>query len=93
MPGRYRTESGAWRCPHINVTLLAVGLTRRLVTTIFFAEAPETVDDPVLNCVQDAAARLRLFPKRDPAADAGGVLAYRFDIILQGENETPFFLD
>jgi hypothetical protein len=30
---------------------------------------------------------------RDPSFDAEGLAAYRFDLILRGENETPFFLD
>src|SRR5580698_6111172 len=46
LPGSY-TEDGSPRCPHINVMILAIGLTRRLVTTIFFGDSPETVDDPV----------------------------------------------
>ncbi|HSP68580.1 MAG TPA: hypothetical protein VLN48_12690, partial [Bryobacteraceae bacterium] len=71
--------------------LLAIGLTRRLVTTVFFADDPvvslEEVRDPVLDCVAGAAARKRLFARRENAGE------YRFDIILRGENETPFFLD
>jgi protocatechuate 3,4-dioxygenase beta subunit len=43
--------------------------------------------------VTGAAARRRLFPARDPARDSEGVPAYRFDLVLRGENETPFFLD
>ena len=73
--------------------MLAIGLTRRLVTTVFFGDAPDAVHDPVLDCVPDRAARRRLFAVRDPALDAGGVLGYRFDIVLRGENETPFFVD
>jgi protocatechuate 3,4-dioxygenase beta subunit len=65
----------------------AIGLTRRLVTTVFFADDPDAVSDPVLDCVQDAAARKRLFATRENAG------RYRFDIVLRGENETPFFLD
>jgi protocatechuate 3,4-dioxygenase, alpha subunit len=82
MPGSYSD-----RCPHANLMILAIGLTRRLVTTVFFADSPETVRDPVLDCVVDVAARKRLFAKRESAE------AYRFDLILRGENETPFFLD
>jgi protocatechuate 3,4-dioxygenase beta subunit len=67
--------------------ILAIGLTRRLVTTVFFADQPDEVRDPVLDCVTDAAARTRLFAKRESAGE------YRFDLILRGENETPFFLD
>ncbi len=72
---------------------MAIGLTRRLVTTIFFGEDPAAVKDPVLDCVPDATARRRLFAVRDANLDAGGIPAYRFDIVLRGENETPFFLD
>jgi len=49
--------------------------------------------DPVLECVTGIAARRRLFAVRDRALDAEGLPAYRFDIVLRGENETPFFLD
>jgi protocatechuate 3,4-dioxygenase beta subunit len=67
--------------------ILAIGLTRRLVTTVFFADDPDAVRDPVLDCVKDAEARRRLFATRENAG------AYRFDIVLRGGNETPFFLD
>jgi protocatechuate 3,4-dioxygenase beta subunit len=73
--------------------VLAIGLTRRLVTTIFFGSTPGAVTDPVLDCVTDPDARRRLFAVRDSALDAGGIPAYRFDLVLRGENETPFFLD
>jgi protocatechuate 3,4-dioxygenase alpha subunit len=98
--GRARTDAEGWyrirtvvpgsygdRCPHANLMILAIGLTRRLVTTVFFADDPDSVCDPVLSCVADAAARKRLFAKRESPE------AYRFDLILRGENETPFFLD
>jgi len=93
LPGASREENGMPRCPHINVMVLAIGVTRRLVTTAFFSDAPDSVSDPVLSCVTDAAARRRLFAVRDAKLDAGTVPAYRFDIVLHGENETPFFLD
>ena len=98
--GRARTDAEGWykirtvlpgsyegRCPHANLMILAIGLTRRLVTTVFFADNPEDVRDPVLDCVADATARKRLFASRENAGE------YRFDLILRGENETPFFLD
>jgi protocatechuate 3,4-dioxygenase alpha subunit len=104
--GRARTAQDGWyrfqtvlpgaygdRSPHINCAVLGIGLTRRLVTTIFFSGTPGAVNDPVLNCVPDGALRLRLFAQRDPALDAAGVPAYCFDVILRGEGETPFFLD
>jgi protocatechuate 3,4-dioxygenase alpha subunit len=87
MPGAH-SEEGSLRSPHINVMILAIGLTRRLVTTVFFMDSP----DPVLDCVEPAR-RTRLLARRDPDKDQAGVPAYRFDIVLRGENETPFFLD
>ena len=93
LPGVYRDENGIERCPHINCTVLGIGLTRRLVTTIFFSDTPDAVSDPVLSCVPDPVLRRRLFAQRDPSLDAAGVPAYRFDIILRGEGETPFFVD
>jgi len=99
--GRSATDAAGWyrirtvlpggyadRSPHIDVMILAIGLTRRLVTTAFFADGP----DPVLDCV-DAARRQLLIPVRDGSLDADGALAYRFDIILRGDGETPFFVD
>jgi protocatechuate 3,4-dioxygenase alpha subunit len=70
------------RAPHINVMILAIGLTRRLVTTIFFSSAA----DPVLNCVPAERRSLLIARKQ---ADG----TYRFDFILRGEGETPFFKD
>ena len=93
LPGPSREDDGRIRCPHANLTVLAIGLTRRLVTTVFFPTSAEPVDDPVLHCVPDAAARRRLLAVRDESLDRDGLPAYRFDVVLRGENETPFFLD
>jgi protocatechuate 3,4-dioxygenase alpha subunit len=87
MPGAYE-ENGVMRLPHINVMVLAIGLTRRLVTTLFFQQAP----DPVLDLVPPAR-RSKLIAQRDTSLDQNGAHGYRFDILLQGEGETPFFAD
>jgi protocatechuate 3,4-dioxygenase alpha subunit len=92
VPGSY-TEGDVARCPHIDLMILSIGLTRRLVTTVFFADAAGLAKDPVLDCVPDAAQRARLLAVRDRALDEGGLPAYRFDVVMRGENETPFFLD
>ena len=70
------------RAPHINAMILAIGLTRRLVTTIFFSDA----SDPVLNCVPIERRSLLIAQKQTDGT-------YRFDFILRGDGETPFFLD
>jgi protocatechuate 3,4-dioxygenase alpha subunit len=92
LPGAYTTEDGAARCPHLNLMVLAIGLTRRLVTTVFFGD--EAASDPLLDCVEDPARRARLFAKRDHVTNGDGALpVYRFDIVTRGEAETPFFVD
>ena len=70
MPGVPWTTSNGYgerqsRCPHLNLMILAIGLTRRLVTTVFFGETPDSVRDPVLDCIADPAARLRMFARRE----------------------------
>jgi protocatechuate 3,4-dioxygenase alpha subunit len=91
-PGSY--GGGAPRCPHLNLMLLAIGLTRRLVTTVFFGDTPASVRDPVLDCVADPAARARMFARQESRGNqAADVPVYRYDIVTRGELETPFFVD
>jgi protocatechuate 3,4-dioxygenase alpha subunit len=95
LPGA-SSHDGAPRCPHLNLMLLAIGLTRRLVTTVFFAESADSVRDPVLHCVHDPAARSRMLARRDPANPGNGgntPPVYRYDIVTRGQSETPFFVD
>jgi protocatechuate 3,4-dioxygenase alpha subunit len=92
IPGASREPDGNVRCPHANLTILAIGLTRRMVTTIFFSNTPASGDDPVLHCVPQAA-RPRLFARPDDTLAADGLPGYRFDVILRGGEETPFFRD
>ena len=86
--------AGARRAPHINLSITGSGLMRRLVTTLFFDGEAGNALDPVFCAVIDAKARERLIlkPAQSPRAPAG-TKAYRIDIVLQGEGETPFFVD
>ncbi len=94
LPGAYTTEGGTPRCPHLNLMVLAIGLTRRLVTTVFFGDAAEPGSDPLMDCIGDPARRARLFAIRDQVANGESALpVYRFDIVTRGEEETPFFVD
>lgn len=70
--------------PHLDVMVFARGLLRHLATRIYFPdEATANSADPVLSRV-DPGRRPTLVAQRD-----GDVL--RFDIRLQGEDETVFF--
>lgn len=95
LPGA-SSSAGIPRCPHLNLMLLAIGLTRRLVTTVFFAESADSVRDPVFSCVRDPDARSRMLARREPADarnGAGAPPVYRYDLVTRGPAETPFFVD
>lgn len=94
-PGGYKDPlTGAVRAPHINVSIMSSGLMRRLVTTFFFPDEPANKTDPVFNAIDDAAVRERIIlrPAKLARAPADAV-GYLLDIVLQGEDETPFFVD
>src|SRR5467141_2661152 len=48
------------QAPHINVSLFARGLLKRLVTRIYFPDEPLNAHEPVLNSLPDAARRATL---------------------------------
>ena len=79
-PGQVPVEA-----PHLNVSVFARGLLDRLVTRIYFPdEEAANAADPVLSMIADPHARATLVARAEP-----GML--RFDIHLQGEDETVFF--
>ena len=83
-PSALHLSDGRMRAPHLNVTVFARGLLRHLATFVYFPdEAEANRADPVLQLLEPAA-RETLIARRD-----GEIL--RFDIRLQGENETAFF--
>ena len=86
-PGAVAGPNGAMQAPHINVSVFARGLLRHLFTRIYFEGEAANARDPILALVpQDA--RATLVARR---AGEGGTVTFRFDIRLQGENETAFF--
>lgn len=85
-PGRVLGPNGATQAPHINVSVLARGVLKRLFTRIYFAGDPANASDPILALVP-ADRRDTLIAKPDPKAPN----VFRFDIRLQGDNETVFF--
>tara|TARA_B110000046_G_C13008264_1_gene405415 strand:+ start:2137 stop:2715 length:579 start_codon:yes stop_codon:yes gene_type:complete len=72
------------QAPHINVIVMMRGLLTHTYTRIYFSdEETANATDPVLNSVEKGRQRT-LVAKRD-----GSV--YRFDIHMQGDDETVFF--
>lgn len=85
-PGRVPGPGNTLQAPHILVSVFMRGQLRRLVTRIYFADEACNAEDPILALVEDAARRRTLLAPRDP-----GSATYRFDIRLQGADETVFF--
>jgi protocatechuate 3,4-dioxygenase alpha subunit len=84
-PGRVPGPDGSPQAPHVMVSVFARGLLKRLVTRIYFPdEAESNAADPVLSSVGDPKLRDSLIAREEE-----GVL--RFDIHLQGDDQTAFF--
>jgi len=84
-PGRVPGPNGTTQAPHINVSVLARGVLKRLFTRIYFAGDPANASDPIQALVP-ADRRDTLLAKPDPKAPN----VFRFDIRLQGKDETVF---
>jgi protocatechuate 3,4-dioxygenase, alpha subunit len=86
-PGAVYDSDGRRHAPHICVTVFARGMLVHAFTRIYFPDDPlET--DPTLALI-DVARRSTLVAER--TSDGGGCVVYRWDIHLQGEQETVFF--
>ena len=83
-PGPVAGPETALQAPHINVSIFARGLLKRLVTRIYFPDDPLNAGDAVLNAIAPARRSTLIAQIERP-----GVL--RFDIVLRGEHETVFF--
>jgi protocatechuate 3,4-dioxygenase, alpha subunit len=85
-PGPLPCGDGRTEAPHLDVSVFARGLLDRLVTRIYFPDEEEAnAADPVLSSLPERHRRQTLI-----AAPAGPG-EFRFDIRLQGEEETVFF--
>lgn len=86
-PGAVPGPDGKMQAPHILVGVFARGLLTHLYTRIYFADEAANADDPVLVLVP-AERRDTLIARKE---QSGGQTVYRFDVRLQGEDETVFF--
>lgn len=88
-PGAVPGQGNTLQAPHIDVSVFARGLLKRLVTRIYFADHPEANgNDPVLSSIEDPVVRKTIVAEK---ANGTGIPTYRFDVILQGKGETAFF--
>jgi protocatechuate 3,4-dioxygenase, beta subunit len=91
-PGAYpwKNHPNAWRPAHIHFSLFGRAFTQRLVTQMYFPGDPLFPFDPIFNSVRDAKARERMISRFDlDATVPDWALAYQWDIVLRGPDETP----
>ena len=62
------------------------GLLKHLVTRVYFEDDPAHADDFVLNLIEPAR-RATLIAQKAEAGES----VYRWNILLQGQDETVFF--
>lgn len=100
--GRLRSASGEYsfrtimpgavgnRAPNITVTIFSDGINR-IVTQVFFADQDANATDPLLRSL-DSDDQARLIARHD-GRTVNGAEVYLLDIVMAGDNETPFFDD
>jgi protocatechuate 3,4-dioxygenase alpha subunit len=85
-PGRVPFVDGRLQAPHITVWIVARGINIGLHTRLYFDDEGEANEaDPILSRIEHANRKPTLIAKKE------GDGRYRFDIVLQGDNETIFF--
>ena len=75
---------GSIQAPHFAVRVLARGVLTHYMTRLYFADEPATAADPILKLVPEDR-RQTLLAQPESANE------YRFDVVIQGHNETVFF--
>jgi protocatechuate 3,4-dioxygenase alpha subunit len=82
-PGRVPWVDGRLQAPHLVVGIFARGLLKRVATRMYFPDESEAnAEDPVL---------LGLEPRERATLIAREDNGLRFDIVLQGADQTTFF--
>lgn len=88
-PGPVVGRNGQNMAPHINLWIVARGINVGLNTRIYFSDEEQSnANDPVLNTIEWENRRKTLIASRSETHE---IANYRFDIRLQGDDETVFF--
>lgn len=88
-PGAVMGRNGKLMAPHLNFWIVSRGINIGLNTRMYFGdEESANAADPVINLIEWEKRRATLIAAR---SDRDGLPVYRFDIHLQGDNETVFF--
>ncbi len=90
-PGAYPwgNHHNAWRPQHIHFSVFGPTFLTRLVTQMYFPGDPLLDYDPIFKSAPEKSRRLMLSKFRMDLTEPEFALAYEFDIVLRGRNETP----
>ena len=88
-PGRVTLSDGRLQAPHLSFYIFARGINIHLHTRVYFSDEAATNEvDRVLNLADVKARQSTLIAQHELR---NSETVYRFDVILQGDNETVFF--
>ncbi|MCA8880798.1 MAG: protocatechuate 3,4-dioxygenase subunit alpha [Rhodobacteraceae bacterium] len=88
-PGAVMGRHGRLMAPHINLWIVARGINIGLNTRLYFSdEDAANAADPVIGLIEWERRRKTLIATR---GERDGKTVYRFEIRIQGEDETVFF--
>jgi protocatechuate 3,4-dioxygenase alpha subunit len=86
-PGSVPGPNGKPQAPHIVFCIFSRGMLRQVYTRMYFADEATNASDPILALVPADRRNILIAQKQMQ----GDTAVYRFDIRVQGENETVFF--
>ena len=86
-PGAVPGPNGTLQAPHIVFCIFSRGMLRQIYTRLYFPDEAANAGDPILGLVP-AERRATLIAHKETR---GTETVYRFDIRVQGEDETVFF--
>jgi protocatechuate 3,4-dioxygenase alpha subunit len=87
-PGRVPDPEGAFQAPHISLIVQGRGMLNPVFTRIYFSDEDEAnADDLVLRSVPESRRRTLVAELQEGSNPP----VYRFDIRMQGDDETVFF--
>jgi protocatechuate 3,4-dioxygenase alpha subunit len=90
-PGPVEGRGGRPMAPHLSLWIVARGINIGLNTRMYFSDEKDAnAKDPVLNLIEWEVRRQTLIGERGSAL-RDGIAVYKFDIHLQGPQETVFF--
>lgn len=86
-PGPVPFDDERMQAPHVSVRVFSRGMLVHAITRLYFSDEEANGTDPILNLV-DQDRQYTLIATRQESED---LPTYRFDIHLQGDDETAFF--